>query len=162
MDSYLAQAKSRLVGSSYSWTDSVAVEGGSFDAVARRSTVQLTKFGVWESFFVFRHVPRLDPSSMQTFMQEAFRFALEHRASKLPRGLFAGLAVFAVAMSEDVEPETTRRVREQTPPKHWAANEIPVVYEARAPRIHYFEKTPVWGAAYFKGFRKQIEQFLAP
>jgi hypothetical protein len=53
-------------------------------------------------------------------------------------------------------------VREEAPPKHWAANEIPVVYDAATNRLHYFEKTPVWGAAYYKGFRKLIVELLAP
>ena len=51
-------------------------------------------------------------------------------------------------------------VRNDAPPKHRAASEIPVVYDTTQRQLHYFEKTPMWGAAYYKGFRKQIGQFL--
>ena len=158
-DSYVAQVQTRLERAGYSWTGDA---GASFRAVARTSSFQVTKFGFWDVFFVFREFQRLDSGSMQTFMREALQHALANRGVKLPRGLFAGVAVFGVALADEVDEATVRAVREETPPKHWASAEIPVVYDARARRIHYFEKTPVWGAAYYKGYRKQIEQLLAP
>jgi hypothetical protein len=157
-DDFLRHAQTRLDGAGFSWTD--GAEG--FRAVATRSSLQLTKFGFWETFFVFREFERLDRGSMQAFVRDAVQYAFANRSVKLPRGLFAGVATFGVALAETADDEAIRAVRSETPPKHWAANEIPVVYDRGARRIHYFEKTPVWGAAYFKGFRRQIEELLAP
>jgi hypothetical protein len=39
---------------------------------------------------------------------------------------------------------------------------MPVVYDAQRDRLFYFEKTPIWGAAYYRGLRKQITDLLAP
>jgi hypothetical protein len=157
-DTYLRQVRARLEGAGYSWTDGA----GGFLAVATRSSFQLTKFGFWETFFVFREHGQLDRASMQRFMREAVAHAFASRSVSLPRGVFAGVATFGIALAQSVDPTLVQAVRSETPPKHWAANEIPVVYDRGTSQLHYFEKTPVWGAAYFKGFRKQIEQFLAP
>ena len=52
------------------------------------------------------------------------------------------------------------RIGPFTPPKHWASNEIPVVFDLADGNLCYLEKTPVWGAAYFAGFRREIENNL--
>lgn len=157
-EGYVRQAQTRLECAGFSWTE----DADGFRGVASRSSFQLTKFGYWETFFVFREFEQLDRGSMQEFMREAVRHAFANRTVKLPRGLFAGVATFGVAVAERADDAVIRAVRSETPPRHWAANEIPVVNDRGARRIHYFERTPVWGAAYFKGYRKQIEQFLAP
>ena len=37
---------------------------------------------------------------------------------------------------------------------------MPIVYDETEGRLYYFEKTPIWGAAYYRGFRKKIRQLL--
>jgi hypothetical protein len=111
---------------------------------------------------VFRDYQQLDRASLDAFMREAVSFVFQNRRVKLPRGLFTGVTTYGIALAQSVDEETARAVRNETPPKHWAATEIPVVYDARANSLLYFERTPVWGAAYYKGFRKQIEALLSP
>jgi hypothetical protein len=38
--------------------------------------------------------------------------------------------------------------------------EIPVVYDQTLGKLSYFEKTPVWGFAYYRGFRLKIRRLL--
>jgi hypothetical protein len=157
-ESYLTKVRGRLDAAGYAWLDT----GGLFTAAARKKRFQLTKFGMWETFFVFRQLGQLDRAGLQALMGGATAFAFENRSVALPRGLFAGMATFGVALAQSVDAATALAVREEAPPKHWAANEIPVVFDAGANRLYYFEKTPVWGAAYHKGFRKQIAELLTP
>ena len=51
-------------------------------------------------------------------------------------------------------------IRNVTPKMRWAAAEIPVLFDCITGQLCYFEKTPMWGAAYYRGFRNQIQQFL--
>jgi hypothetical protein len=81
-DDFLKHAQTRLDGAGFSWTD--GAEG--FRAVATRSSLQLTKFGFWETFFVFREFERLDRGSMQAFVRDAVQYAFANRSVKLPRG----------------------------------------------------------------------------
>jgi hypothetical protein len=157
-ESYLTKVKERLDAAGYTWLDT----RGLFTAAARKKRFQLTKFGMWETFFVFHEFARLDRAELQSFVRGATDFTFENRSVSLPRGLFAGMVTFGVALAESVDEATARAVRGEAPAKHWAAQEMPVVYDAGAKRLVYFEKTPVWGAAYYRGFRKQIEELLAP
>jgi hypothetical protein len=67
---------------------------------------------------------------------------------------------YAVALTAGLEEETVRDIEEQTPTKHWAAAEIPVVFDTEKNALVFFEKTPLWGAAYYAGFRRTILQYL--
>ncbi len=40
--------------------------------------------------------------------------------------------------------------------------EIAVVFDPASRSLSYFEKTQIWGAAYFAGIRKTIQEMLAP
>jgi hypothetical protein len=53
-------------------------------------------------------------------------------------------------------------IKAENPPKHWASAEIPVVFNLRSKELYFFEKTPLWGSAYYDGFRKMIKRLLAP
>jgi hypothetical protein len=51
-------------------------------------------------------------------------------------------------------------IRDTAPQKHWAAAEIPVAFDSATGQVCYFERTPVWGAAYYAGFRREIQRYL--
>lgn len=44
--------------------------------------------------------------------------------------------------------------------KLWAAFEMPVLVDLESGRIHSLEKTPIWGAFYFRGFRQLVRETL--
>jgi hypothetical protein len=129
-------------------------------AVARRTRLELTKFGFSETFFVFRQFESLTLPALRKFSSDAFRFAKKTRKIPLPCGLLESVWCFAVAIAERADSETTKSVRNDVPPKHWAAAEMPVVYHVTDGSLDYFQKTPLWGAAYYSGFRTQIQQLL--
>lgn len=120
----------------------------------------MTKFGFCETFFIFEEFDRLDLVTYRDFSSKAFRCALKQGVISLPRGFFESVFSFAVAIADDVDTRTADAIRNETPPKHWASAEIPVIYDRSTRQLIYFERTPFWGAAYFSGFRKQIQHFL--
>jgi hypothetical protein len=131
-----------------------------FAGVARRSRFELTKFGYCETFYIFKEFEYLDADAMRQFSAEAFRYAKAHRKCFLPCGLFEAVFSFAVATADRVRLEAERMIRNDVPPKHWAAAEMRVAYDEGRDELFYLEKTPLWGAAYYSGFRKQIRRFL--
>ena len=160
MNTWLTEARNRLVAAGFVILDDVSSNGRIFKTVARRSRFELTKFGFSETFFVFAEFSTLGAGVMRRFSADAFRCAKQYKKIPLPCGLFEGVWCFAVAITQAVDQATQRSVRNEAPPKHWAAGEIPVVYDQVQRRLHYFERTPLWGAAYYAGFRRQIEEFL--
>ena len=120
----------------------------------------MTKFGNVETFFVFGEVPTPDVASIQAFSATAFQYAKAAKSFPLPCGLFEAVISYAVAIVPSLDDATAAAIRATAPKKHWAAFEVPVVCDASRGALCYFEKTPVWGAAYYRGFRAQIEKFL--
>jgi hypothetical protein len=160
MSNWLTEARNRLVAAGFAILDDVPFNGRTFKTVARRSRFELTKFGFYETFFVFAEFSTLNTDVMRPFSADAFRCAKQHKKIPLPCGLFEGVCCFAIAVTQAVDEATQQSVRNEKPPKHWAAGEIPVVYDQVQGKLYYFERTPLWGAAYYAGFRGQIEQFL--
>lgn len=160
MSNWLTEARNRLVAAGFAILDDVPFNGGTLKNVERRSRFELTKFGFCETFFVFAEFSTLNSNVMRSFSADAFRCAMQHKKIPLPCGLFESVFCFAIAATQAVDEATQQSVRNETPPRHWAAGEIPVVYDQVQGKLYYFERTPLWGAAYYAGFRGQIEQFL--
>ena len=157
---FLSSAIGRLSEGGFTATRDVSFEGEVFLCAARRTKFELTKFGYSETFFVFAEFSTLGFDELEAFSGRGFRYALGARTNPLPRGFFASVFCFPVALVHSVGADTAQTVRNNLPVKHWSAAEVPVVYDLTSGALHYFEKTPMWGAAYYNGFRRTIQQML--
>lgn len=160
-ENWLTNAIQRLSRDGFSISRNAEFMGQKFETVAHRSRFELTKFGNSETFFVFGELLNIDANSVRKFSSQAFQYAKKSRRCPLPCGVGESVYCFAVCMARDVDQATAEDVRNTTPTKHWAAAEIPVVYDCSQSKLCYFEKTPVWGSFYYAGFRTQIEKYLA-
>ncbi len=131
-----------------------------FMFAARRTRFEFTKFGMSEAFFVFAQIESLTPQLMMQFSQAAFQFAVAAKTVPFPCGLFESVWCFAVAITYQMHPQTADWIRNTEPPKHWSAGEMPVAFDTANGGLCYFEQTPLWGAAYYRGFRQEIERNL--
>ncbi len=159
---YLDHVKDRLRTAGFDWRDGSQMEGPGLLAAASKSGFELTKLGISEDFFVFGQFDNADINALRDFSARVFDYAVENKKSWLPRGLFSGVFVYAVAIVHSIDDEAARSIRQIMPPKHWSAAEIPVVLNLSNGELIFFEKTSAWGAAYYKGFRSKIKQFLTP
>lgn len=160
MESWLNTVRSGLAAAGFVLLDGVEFDARKFSLVARRSRFELTKFGFSESFFIFEEFDHLTTEALRTFSADAYRCAKKQRVMPLPCGLFESVWCYSVAITKAIDEPALASVRSATPPKHWESAEIPVVYDLAQAKLFYFEKTPLWGAAYYAGFRKQIERHL--
>ena len=160
MNSWLTEARNRLLAAGFVVVDDVPFNGRTFKTVARRTRFEIAKFGFHETFFIFAEFSYLETEGLRHFSADAFRCANERKIISLPCGWFEMVSCFAVAVTQMVDEATQQSVREEAPSKHFAALEIPVVYDQGKGKLSYFERTPLWGAFYYSGLRKQIEKFL--
>jgi hypothetical protein len=158
---YLATAQPRLERAGFTCTRDPSAAGGSFAMVARRKRWELTKMGQADTWMMFAPFPAINPEWIRSFSEQCFRYVADPSGG-LPRGLGRAVFVYPVAITQDVDPATSQVIRTQAPRKHWGGNEMPVIVELATAKLHYFEKTPLWGAAYYRGFRKMIKELLAP
>ena len=154
---WIAAQRGRLAGQNYTIFDAP----DPFIAMAaRHSGFELLKFGNVDTFFVFSQFPELDLEGLRAFSSRSFAWANRNKGVNLPNGFFEAVTCFTVAVTDVAHPALQEAVRNGVPEKHWGAFEIPVVYETSRNVLYYFEKTPLWGAAYYNGFRNQIKSKL--
>lgn len=158
---FLSNAIGSLREGGFQFLENISCPPYTFLWVARQARFAITKFGFSETFFVFAHLDNPDITALRTFSTICFKYAKQNKRIALPCGFFESVWCFPVAIVDEISPETAELVRNVPPKKHWASGEIPVVFDAKSGTLHSFEKTPVWGAAYYAGFRKTIERYLA-
>ena len=158
--SWLQYASQKLAANGFSPLHPETYQPQGYKYAVRRSRFELSKFGMAESFFTFAEIPNLTPAVLQQFSGASFAFAEKNKKVSLPNGLFVALFCFAVALTENLPPETAAFIRNTAPIKHWSAFEMPVAIDLTNGSLVYFEKTPIWGAAYYAGFRREIEANL--
>jgi hypothetical protein len=131
-----------------------------FDCVAKLSRFEWSKFGFVDYTIVFAEFGRLDSRTLWDFSQAAFDYAAASRGMSMP-GLQGAKICLPVALI-GADEGAVIAVREIAAPKHWAKMEFPCVFDMQSGRLHYFLKTPLWGAAYYAGFRELAARLLGP
>ena len=159
-DSWLNYVSQKLAANGFSPLAPATYQQQGYKYVARRSRFELTKFGMVEAFFTFAEIPNLSPAIAQQFSAASFAFANRNKSISLPNGFFVALFCFAVVITENLHQETADFITNTTPPAHWAANEMRVVFDLATGNLFYFQNTPIWGAAYYGGLRREIERNL--
>lgn len=152
----------RLELEGFTWIDGPTDGARTYQAAAKRRRFELTKSGVSTSFFVFERFDRVDLAAARTFAESAFAYANRNRGGFLPLGLGEAVFCFGVGLADEAEPDAVRWVRDETPPKRWGGAMIPVIVLPASGDVHYLQKTPMWGAAYWKGFRTTAQRILTP
>jgi hypothetical protein len=155
-DSYVDMVRARLVGGGFKAED--PARGAALQA--RRRRVKLTRFGLVETVVgLSGRRGEAGPEDLRAFGRDVFASALAGKAA-IPRGLGGSLVVYPVLVVDRASPELRAAVSEE-PPKHWAALEFPVVAELSAGGLLFFDRTPFWGAAYYRRTRDEAQDLFA-
>lgn len=107
-------------------------------------------------FVVASKVDSADIHLIQDFSSRVTKYALDNPGTVLPKGLGSSVLVVPVLVAEDFDEAVKKWAEETLAPKHWAAFEFPVLVSTRQRQVYYCRKTPAWGAAYYRGFRRFV------
>lgn len=134
------------------------------DILAARTKFEATKFGKTTIFVVASKADRVDVSMIKDYSSAVTKYAL-NRPNEVVTALataisWRSVAVFPVIVSEDSDETAKKWANETLAPKHWKGFEFPVLVSTRQGRAYFCRKTPVWGAAYYRGFRRFVESLI--
>jgi hypothetical protein len=93
---------------------------------------------------------------IKQYSKECFQYGLNNYKG-LVRGMQNGFVSFAVLASENVH-ESALSFLKKSPPKHFAAFEMPIIFDLNSKELLFYKKTPMWGGIYYKYFREYIEK----
>jgi hypothetical protein len=131
------------------------------DGIYTRSRFEVSKFGNVDAYCVVKYVPQgADALYMQNFSEWAFKLAYNHRTGP-PVGLASMLVVYPLLIVEGITP-ALGNFMESYCPKHFAAAEFPCILDVKTGSLYRYEKTPLWGYAYYGTYRNETYQFFSP
>lgn len=99
---------------------------------------------------------KISKSVITSFSKSAIEKSIKEQKG-LPRGFQSGLVSFTLLYSSNIDKDAIEWIQ-QPPPKHFAAFEIPVLYDLKKDKLYYYSKTPIWGLMYYGFFRKFIQK----
>src|SRR6267143_2580174 len=131
------------------------------EIVAVTSAYEASKFGKMTRIVPVTSIDNVTtPDLVKDFSSRAMKYCLDNRDSLLPRGFGGSLLSVPTIVSEGFPEEIKKWIGGNRSPRHWAAFEFPVLVSTVDRQIYYYKKTPLWGAAYYGGFRKFVEEVL--
>jgi len=78
----------------------------------------------------------------------------------LPRGLGGAVLCVPAVLADRFDEPLKEWISQYHAPKHGAAFEFPVPISLSEGRVYSCTRTPLWGAAYYGGFRRFVEVIL--
>ena len=132
-----------------------------FDRIYHKKATQLTRFGNVDTYsFVKCIESNCTAKTLETFSKVSFDYGQKSRQGA-PLGMGAMLVVFPLIALEKI-PQDVYQFLINYCPKHWAAVEFPSVLDIETSNLYYYEKTPLWGMAYFATHRKEVYNYYSP
>lgn len=145
----------------YSFNEIKVNEAAGTDKVYLRSRVEATKFGNVDFYVCAKYIPNATPDLIKDYSSKMFSLSNRHRTG-VPLGFGAMLQVFPLIITENVTNESANFIKSNYCPKHFAACEFPSIFDLGTGYVYYYESTPIWGYAYYGGYRRDAFSFFSP
>jgi len=127
--------------------------------VATKQEFQLLWFGTQMNIFVIMGVSdRVSREVIENFSKHAIDYAIKNNHG-LPLGFLSCVTSFALLVSSSID-EDAKQFVQGSYKKHFAAFEMPVLFNVKSKELFYYRDTPFWGSIYYKFFRDFIEKFF--
>ena len=157
-ESYLALISQRLERAGFG-----VERRGSDDLalVGHRRQGKLSRFGFVDTVVgVGSPRPSATSSDLEVIADRSFNEALRLKV-RLPRGLGSQVVSYPALVVDQCSDEL-RSFAATYAPKHWSAMDFPIVVDLATGTLVFLEKTPMWGAAYYKRTREEARELLSP
>jgi hypothetical protein len=145
----------------YGFTELNVNEAAGADKVYLRSRVEPTKFGKLDFYICSKYIPNVTIQALNDFSSKMFSLANRHR-SGMPLGFGAMLQVFPLIITENITNEVANYIKGSYCPKHFAASEFPSIIDLNTGYLYYYGTTPIWGYAYYAGYRRDSFNYFSP
>ena len=157
---FLTSLERKLTSKGFEIKRDILISPYQVDWIALKTSLEVSKFGKMTRTITVTSIENVDVETIQNFSILSTIYALDNRGSLLPRGLGGSLLSVPVIVSDDFDMGIKQWMEITVAKKHWAAFEFPVLISLKDRKIYYCKKTPIWGSAYYRGFRKFVEETL--
>ena len=132
-----------------------------FDVSYARDKVDASKFGKVNTFCFIKYADEIyDFRKLELFSSECFNYAMKIRKGN-PLGFGGMLVVYPCLIVDCVSKDLADFIKKYVN-KHFAASEFPSLLDISTGDIYFNQRTPIWGALYYEGFRKESRNLFSP
>ena len=132
-----------------------------FDVSYKRDRVEASKFSKVSTYCFVKYANEMfDKQKFENFSKSCFDYASKIRQG-MPVGLGGSLVVYPCLIVNGVSKELKDYISIYLN-KHYSAFEFPAILDISDGNLYYYQKTPMWGAFYYNGFRKEIFDLYSP
>lgn len=161
---YLARIRAALSENGFLLSENLNFRQYEFALVA--SKIRFDFVGVptyLEEFFLFCRCDGCDMASITDLCSAGWAYAAEHRKQRpwLARLLGVNLCSYTIVICHAVDPTVAEGIQSGTPPNHFGQGwEVPLAYDASNQKLHFYQKVPWLGGAFYTEMRKVIKKRL--
>lgn len=144
----------------YGFTKMEIQQGLEVDRFYWKTGSEASKIGLTDRYCFIKQVP--DNTTAQfakSYSSALYNYAYQHKQT-LGRFFRSMMMVFPVLAVEKASAELVNFIRTYQTNK-FKSVEFPCVIELSTGNVFYYEKTPLWGALYYNGFRADAYKFFS-
>jgi hypothetical protein len=160
INDYLSVISSRLKGQKFKVKENVNFQDQFFIETATRTRFEYVAF--CKTIFLISYLDSPDIIMLKKYSSTSFNFSKKIRGILPPLGILYGVRCIPVAIVNSIDENTSRSVRFDDPPKHWAAPEKLVVFSLSNNKLHYWVSSFTPDCLDADLDRKIINEILSP
>jgi len=130
------------------------------DLFALQTKYELSKLGKISRCFAFVHFPKADQSTIIEFSKNAADYGTFGIQGEFSTINSQSCFVYSIALLDHVDDEIISWMSKYRPEKRWKGVEFPILIYEQGRSICMNRSTPFWGAAYYSGLIKYIEDLI--
>ena len=163
-DQYFTTLEERLSGQGFEIRRPYQAGTYQLDIFAMKTKFELSKFGKMTRCILGMRTDSMDAAGVQNFAKVATKFVLDNWG----RDRFNNLAMrpshmilsVPLVVSNDFSDDVKNWLGKLVTEKYWTAVSFPALFSLKERKLYYSNHTPVWGAAYYGGFRTFVSGTL--
>jgi len=159
---YLQKVRQRMEADGFRITEDVVYDGQTYRYVAERKRAVIEWLGLERIVFILLPLESVDRGRLRELSGGCFKYVRKSSSTRLPLRLFERPFCVPVAIVDDVDAATAEAVRNEEPPRHLGAQQMPAVCALKPRRLYYFEGTPMYSGVFWDYWRRIIVAELSP
>ncbi len=128
----------------------------------KMTRMEASKFGKNDRYVGVKFMPNV---SINDYKESAFKVYGVSRIDRQFKGILgfgSMMTTYPLLITENISTELASFAKSYSPLRSRATVEFPSVLDLTSTNLFYSQKTPIWGALYYAGFRREVYSYFSP
>lgn len=146
----------------YGFTPLAIPQNSGLERFYRMTRIEATKFGKNDRYIGVKFMQSASVNDYKEFAFKVYGVSRIDRQGKGLLGFGAMMSAYPLLIIENISNELAVFAKNYSPLRSRATVEFPSLFDLTSANLYYSGKTPIWGAAYYSGFRREVYAYFSP